>query len=244
MIRIEQLSKSYDKTVAVDQLTIDIPAGQLFGFLGPNGAGKTTTLKMAAGLLRPDTGRVRIDGIDIQLEPEKAKLNIGYIPDTPYLYDKLTGYEFLQFIGMLYDNSDAELQAGIEQYQQIFGFADWINDRVETYSHGMRQKVVFTSAFIHNPRVLIVDEPMVGLDPGSIRMVKELLVEKCRAGMTVFMSTHTLEIAQEICQRVGIINRGELIATGSVDDLRQAADSDGNLEEVFLTLVSEENEEQ
>jgi len=243
MIQIENLSKTYTQTIAVDQLTLDIPAGELFGFLGPNGAGKTTTLKMVAGLLRPDTGRVRIDGIDIQQEPEKAKQNIGYIPDTPFLYDKLTGYEFLQFIGMLYSISAAELKVGIEQYRQIFGFEDWINDRIETYSHGMRQKVVFTAAFIHNPRVLIVDEPMVGLDPGSIRTVKELMIEKCRAGMTVFMSTHTLGIAQEICQQVGIIHKGKLIRIGSVEDIRRAAGRDGNLEDVFLAIVSEENEE-
>jgi len=240
MIRINGLSKAYDGKPAVRNLELDIPAGELFGFLGPNGAGKTTTLKMAAGLLRPDSGQVLIDGTDIQKQPELAKQIIGFIPDTPYLYEKLTGYEFLQFIGLLYNVSQSELKTRIAEYQEIFDYGDWINDRIETYSHGMRQKIVFTAAFIHNPKILIVDEPMVGLDPGSIRTVKQLLQEKCRTGMTVFMSTHTLEIAQEICQRVAIINRGEIISIGAFDELRQQADSDGTLEDVFMTLVAED----
>jgi len=240
MIRINGLSKAYDGKPAVRNLDLDIPAGELFGFLGPNGAGKTTTLKMAAGLLRPDSGQVLIDGTDIQKQPELAKQIIGFIPDTPYLYEKLTGYEFLQFIGLLYNVSQSELKTRIAEYQEIFDYGDWINDRIETYSHGMRQKIVFTAAFIHNPKILIVDEPMVGLDPGSIRTVKQLLQEKCRTGMTVFMSTHTLEIAQEICQRVAIINRGEIISIGAFDELRLQADSDGTLEDVFMTLVAED----
>jgi len=240
MIRINGLSKAYDGKPAVRNLELDIPAGELFGFLGPNGAGKTTTLKMAAGLLRPDSGQVLIDGTDIQKQPELAKQIIGFIPDTPYLYEKLSGYEFLQFIGLLYNVSQSELKTRIAEYQEIFDYGDWINDRIETYSHGMRQKIVFTAAFIHNPKILIVDEPMVGLDPGSIRTVKQLLQEKCRTGMTVFMSTHTLEIAQEICQRVAIINRGEIISIGAFDELRQQADSDGTLEDVFMTLVAED----
>jgi len=240
MIRINGLSKAYDGKPAVRNLELDIPAGELFGFLGPNGAGKTTTLKMTAGLLRPDSGQVLIDGTDIQKQPELAKQIIGFIPDTPYLYEKLSGYEFLQFIGLLYNVSQSELKTRIAEYQEIFDYGDWINDRIETYSHGMRQKIVFTAAFIHNPKILIVDEPMVGLDPGSIRTVKQLLQEKCRTGMTVFMSTHTLEIAQEICQRVAIINRGEIISIGAFDELRQQADSDGTLEDVFMTLVAED----
>ena len=241
MIEIKNISKSYDGTTAVKDLSLEIPAGQLFGFLGPNGAGKTTTLKMVAGLLRPDGGRILINGTDIQQEPERAKQIIGFIPDAPYLYEKLSGYEFLQFIGMLYNISAAELKQEFEQYRDIFGFGSWIHDRIETYSHGMRQKVVFTAAFIHNPLVLIVDEPMVGLDPGSIRIVKELLSEKCQAGMTVFMSTHTLGIAQEICQRVGIIHKGEVISIGTFGALRSAANSAGDLEDIFLTLISEQD---
>lgn len=241
MIQIENISKSYDGTKAVKDLSLEIPAGQLFGFLGPNGAGKTTTLKMVAGLLRPDGGRVLINGTDIQQKPEQAKQIIGYIPDAPYLYEKLSGYEFLQFIGMLYNVSAAELKQEFIQYRDIFGFGKWIHDRIETYSHGMRQKVVFTAAFIHKPQLLIVDEPMVGLDPGSIRIVKQLLIEKCQAGMTVFMSTHTLGIAQEICQRVAIIHKGEVISIGTFEALRSVADSAGDLEEVFLTLISEQD---
>ena len=243
MIRINGLSKAYDGKPAVHNLELDIPAGELFGFLGPNGAGKTTTLKMAAGLLRPDSGQVLIDGTDIQKQPELAKQIIGFIPDTPYLYEKLTGYEFLQFIGMLYNVAQSELKTRIAEYQEIFGYDDWINDRIETYSHGMRQKIVFTAAFIHNPKILLVDEPMVGLDPGSIRTVKQLLQEKCRAGMTVFMSTHTLEIAQEICQRVGIINRGEIVSIGAFEELQQQADSGGTLEDVFMTVIAEDTQQ-
>ncbi|MFH1850773.1 MAG: ABC transporter ATP-binding protein [Candidatus Neomarinimicrobiota bacterium] len=242
MIRIERLTKTFDGTPAVRDVSLAIAPGELFGFLGPNGAGKTTTLKMAAGLLRPDAGRVLIDGIDIQQQPERAKQVIGYIPDSPFLYEKLTGFEFLQFIGMLYNVAPGQLHDDLAAYRDAFRIGDWLHDRIETYSHGMRQKLVFTAAFIHNPKALIVDEPMVGLDPGSIRTVKKLLTAKCRTGLTVLMSTHTLGIAEEICDRVGIINRGNLISTGTLSNLRAAANSNGSLEDVFLTMVTEEDE--
>lgn len=239
MVKIESLIKKYDKVTAVDDISIEIGQGELYGFLGPNGAGKTTTLKMVSGMLAPDSGRVLIDGLDIQEEPELVKQNIAFIPDTPYLYEKLTGYEYLQFVAMLYDVTETGLKKELEAYIEIFRMKAWLNDRIETYSHGMRQKVVFTAAFIHNPKLMIVDEPMVGLDPISIRNVKNMMVEKCNNGLTVFMSTHTLEIAQEICSKVAIINDGRIVRTGAFDEMRSSADE--SLEDIFMTIVSEEN---
>lgn len=240
MITIDRISKKFEQTEAVCDLSLTIDEGELFGFLGPNGAGKTTTMKMVAGILKPDSGTITLDGINIESDPVMAKANIGFIPDTPYLYEKLTGYEFFQFMGLLYNINASDMVKRVGKYDEIFRFGDWIHERIESYSHGMRQKVVFTAAFLHNPKVLIVDEPMVGLDPVSIRTVKQLLTDKCRQGMTVFMSTHTLEIAQEICSRVGIIHHGMLLQTGDFATLQNHAKSAGNLEEVFLTLTEEE----
>ncbi len=240
MIKIEHLTKKYATVTAVNDISMHVGRGELYGFLGPNGAGKTTTLKIVSGMLRPDSGQVSIDGINIQQNPQEAKQKIAFIPDTPYLYEKLTGLEYLQFVGMLYGISENELKMEAQYYQEVFAMEEWINDRIETYSHGMRQKVVFTAAFIHNPELMIVDEPMVGLDPISIRTVKKMLMEKCRNGLTVFMSTHTLEIAQEICSRVAIINRGEIIETGAFSDLRNSADE--SLEDIFLTMISQKDQ--
>ncbi|NOZ76006.1 MAG: ABC transporter ATP-binding protein [FCB group bacterium] len=241
MLVLDHLSKSFGPVQAVQSLTLNLEPGELFGFLGPNGAGKTTSLNMVSGLLKPDSGRVLIDGIDNQKNPVRAKSMIGAIPDTPYVYEKLTGFEYLEFIGNLYGMEENDLLKEINRYRELFDFATWIHDPMESYSHGMRQKIVFTGALIHHPKLLIVDEPMVGLDPVSIRIVKQLLRDKCEDGLTVLMSTHTLEIAEEICSRVGIINRGELIRTGTVAELRKEAQTEKSLEDIFLALVDESN---
>ncbi|RMF08569.1 MAG: ABC transporter ATP-binding protein [Candidatus Neomarinimicrobiota bacterium] len=237
MLQIDHVSKSYGSVQAVQDLSLSLEPGELFGFLGPNGAGKTTTLNLVSGLIQPDRGRILIDGIDNQQDPLAAKALLGVIPDTPYVYEKLTGYEFLEFIGHLYGMEPGDLQQAIETYREQFSLGDWLYDPLESYSHGMRQKIVFSGALLHRPRLLIVDEPMVGLDPISIRTVKRLLQEKCQEGMTVLMSTHTLQIAEEICSRVGIINGGRLIATGTMTALRRQARSESTLEDIFLSLV-------
>ena len=249
MIRIENLSKFYGKHCAVQDLTLEIPTGQFFGFLGPNGAGKTTTIKIICGLLRATSGRVILSGngtdeYDVALHSEKAKAICGYIPDSPYLYEKLTGYEYIHFVGGLYGVSSAAIDAHVEEFFKMFELLDAAHSLIESYSHGMRQKVVMTGALVHHPKVLVVDEPMVGLDPRSSRLVKDLLKQKCREGTTIFLSTHNLDIAEELCDQIGIIQRGHLIALGTMDELQQKAEakkdsSDLRLESVFLKLTEE-----
>ncbi len=249
MIRTVNLSKHYGSTRAVEQLNLAVERGEFFGFLGPNGAGKTTTIRMLTGLLRPTTGRVLIGGnedgpgYDIAVDPEKAKAMTGYVPDQPYVYEKLTGYEFVHFVGGLYDIPPKEVERKIEQYFSMFNLTDATHHLLESYSHGMRQKVVMTGALVHDPAVLILDEPMVGLDPRSARLVKDLLKQKSREGMTIFLSTHTLDVAEELCDRIGIVQRGHLIALGTMDELRELArdkDHKDRLEAVFLRLTEEE----
>lgn len=247
MIRIEKLTKYYGKHRAVNELSLDIPQGQFFGFLGQNGAGKTTTIKIIAGLLRPSEGNITVgDGkggsYSILKESEKAKSVTGYIPDSPYLYEKLTGYEYVHFVGGLYGIPTAEVDRHVEEYFGMFDLLDAAHNLIESYSHGMRQKVVMTGALVHNPLVLIVDEPMVGLDPRSSRIVKDLLKQKSQTGTTIFLSTHTLDIAEELCDQIGIIHQGQLIAKGSIDDLRNQTEKDSSdlrLESVFLKLTEE-----
>jgi len=249
MIRIEELSKNYGQTQAVRSLSLDIPQGEFFGFLGPNGAGKTTTIKILAGLLRPTEGRTLVGSgetgaFDVMQQPEKAKAITGYIPDSPYLYEKLTGYEYIHFVGGLYGIPVKEIDEHIQYYFELFDLMDAAHSLIESYSHGMRQKVVMTGALVHHPRVLVVDEPMVGLDPRSSRLVKDLLKKKSQQGMTIFLSTHTLDIAEELCDRVGIIQKGQLLVQGTIEELRKMAkeeSSDLRLESVFLKLT-EENE--
>ena len=249
MIRIEQLTKFYGTVRALHELSLSIPRGEFFGFLGPNGAGKTTTIKIIAGLLRPTSGRVVLGGdgvgeFDIARDPEKAKAITGYIPDRPYLYEKLTGYEYVHFIGGLYGVPPARIDDHVHHYFHLFDLLDAAHSLIESYSHGMRQKVVMTGALVHDPRVLIVDEPMVGLDPRSSRLVKDLLKRKSQEGMTIFLSTHTLDVAEELCDRIGIIQRGQLIALGTIEELRRLAldqTSDLRLESVFLKLTEEEH---
>jgi ABC-2 type transport system ATP-binding protein len=238
MIELTNVSKYFGEKAAVSDLTLNIKAGEFFGFLGPNGAGKTTTVKMMSGLLRPDKGTVKICGIDIQKNPEDAKMRTGYVPDSPYLYEKLTAREYLGFIGGLYKLSQKTIRSQTEWLFELFGMESWVDDRCEEYSHGMRQKLIFCSAFLHDPDVLIIDEPMVGLDPQSGRLIKDLLKLLSQKGTTVFVSTHTLNLAEELCDRIGIVYNGKLIACGTLDELRSKAEVEGdNLESLFLKLT-------
>jgi len=208
MIRIKNLTKKFGTLTAVNDLSLEVSPGEIFGFLGPNGAGKTTTLKIMAGVLIPSDGDVEILGFSLLREPSQAKALTGYIPDRPFLYDKLTGLEFLHFIGGLYGLLPKETEREIEERLNLFDLWDWRNELIESYSHGMKQRLIICSALIHHPRVLIVDEPMVGLDPKGVRIVKRLFQKESAQGTTIFLSTHTLSTAQEICGRIGIIQKG------------------------------------
>lgn len=243
MIKTEGLTKKFGEKVAVNNLTMEIPRGTFFCFLGPNGAGKTTTIKMLTGLMRPTKGRAFIGGIDIQENPVEAKKLIGFVPDHPFLYDKLTGREFLRFVAGLYRIPEAEYNKRMEELIYLFELEQVIDELIEDYSHGMRQKLSFTACFLHKPEVVIVDEPWVGLDPKNIRFVKNYLKDKTRSeGLTVFMSTHTLSIAEEIADIIGIIHNGNLCAFGSVDQIKALSDKPGNLEDVFLELTKDTDE--
>ncbi|MBI2058954.1 MAG: ABC transporter ATP-binding protein [Nitrospirae bacterium] len=241
MIHTEELTKRYADFTAVDNLNLEIPRGEIFGFLGPNGAGKTTTIKMLAGMLQPSNGRIVIDGIDFGRDPLRVKSITGVIPDRPFLYEKLTGEEFLGFLAGIRRIEPSESRSRISELLTFFELTGWKDDLIETYSHGMKQRLAIGGALLHRPRVLIVDEPMVGLDPAAARQIKNLFRALAREGTTLFVSTHSLDVAQDICARVGIIHQGRLIAAGSLDDLRKYSGSDhGTLEDVFLTLVREE----
>ena len=240
MINIKNLTKHYGNLTAVSALSLNIPAGECFGFLGPNGAGKTTTIKLLAGLLKPNEGTIEIGGYDVQRDPQKVKGIIGYIPDKPFIYEKLTGGEFLDFIAELYQVNEDFVKEKREELLNLFAIKDFENELVESYSHGMRQKLVITAALIHNPKVIIVDEPMVGLDPKGMRQVKEMFKQLTKSGVTIFMSTHTMPVAQEMCHRIGIINKGKLIALGNMNDLQKQAQVSSGLEDVFLQLTSSE----
>ncbi|MBN2381530.1 ABC transporter ATP-binding protein [bacterium] len=241
MIILEHLSKCYGPVQAVTELNLKIPKGQLFGFLGPNGAGKTTTIKILAGLLEPSQGTVTIAGFNLKTHPEQAKRLTGYIPDKPFLYDKLTGREFLEFIARLYQLNVPALSARIEYYLELFQLKDWGDELIESYSHGMKQKIVMSSALLHDPQVLIVDEPMVGLDPEGALLVKKLFKDLTRQGVTIFMSTHTLAIAQQLCDRIAIIKKGVIIADGSIDELKKLVKTGvEELEDIFLELTQDQ----
>ena len=240
IIQIRNLTKVFGATTAVDNLSLDVARGEFFCFLGPNGAGKTTTIKMLMGLLRPTSGAASIDGSDIIANPVDAKSAIGYIPDHPYLYEKLSGREFMRFIAGMYHLDGIATERRIDDLLEMFGIIEYADQLTEDYSHGMRQKLIFSATFLHSPRVVIVDEPWVGLDPKSIRFIKDFLKSKTREGLSIFMSTHTLSIAEEIADRVGIIHKGRLIALGTVDEIK--ASNVRNLEDVFLELTAEEPE--
>ncbi len=238
MIRFEGVSKKYDRTEAVRNLTLDVPSGELFGFLGPNGAGKTTTIKMAAGMLRPSAGRILVAGYDVYMQGPQARSVIGYVPDVPYLYDKLTGREFLSFVAELYGVDHHKHHARADELLDLFGLRSEADQLIESYSHGMRQKLVIASVLIHDPQVIFLDEPTTAMDPKSARLVKEILKGLCERGATVFMSTHVMEIAERMCDRVGIIHRGELIAVGAIAELTRLR-GERTLEDVFLTLTGQ-----
>jgi ABC-2 type transport system ATP-binding protein len=237
MIRTENLTKRFGSKLAVANLDLDIAAGEFFCFLGPNGAGKTTTIKMLTGLLHPTEGRAFLGGHDIRKEPLQAKRIIGYIPDSPFLYEKLTGREFMRFVAGLYHLEDGRVAEYGEELLEIFELRSVADDLIEDYSHGMRQKLSFASCFLHDPKIVIVDEPWVGLDPKNIRFVKDYLKTRTREGLTVFMSTHTLSIAEEIADRIGIIHNGKLLHLGTVPEIKALADRTGSLEDVFLELT-------
>ena len=242
MIELKSLTKNYGDYKAVDDINLFVKKGEIFGFIGPNGAGKTTTIKMIGGILAPSAGSVTIAGIDIQQEPEKAKRKIGFIPDRPYLYEKLTGREFLKFTADLYGVPDDIFSQKAQQNLEMFSLADWSDELIESYSHGMKQRLIMSAALLHDPEVIIVDEPMVGLDPMAIMMVKDLFQRLAHKGVTVFMSTHTLAVAEDICERIGVINKGHLIASGTTADLQRKANvTDADLERVFINLTTNAN---
>lgn len=240
MIEIENVTRNYGRKIAVSRLNLKVEPGEVFAFLGPNGAGKTTTIKMLVGLLQPNEGRIQVCGHDVVTEHRQANLRLGYVPDQPYLYDKLTGRETLHFIGEMYGLPAAQVADNVARQIEQFELADFIDQLTENYSHGMKQRVVFATALVHQPTVLIVDEPMVGLDPRSMRLVKDLLCNQAAAGVSIFMSTHTLSVAEEIADRIGVIESGNLRFLGTVENLRdQLALHGTTLEHLYLQLTSD-----
>ena len=238
MIRTSGLSKTFGRFTAVDDVSLDVPPGEIHGFLGPNGAGKTTTIRMIAGLLQPSRGRVEIAGHDLAREPEEAKRALGFIPDRPFLYEKLTAAEFLRFHGGLFGLEGEPVETRARELLELFELTAWRDELVESFSHGMKQRLVMCAAFLHRPRAVVVDEPMVGLDPRGARLIKEVFRVQSRKGVAILMSTHTLEVAQEMCDRISIILGGRIIARGTVGELRALAGSeDAHLTPVFLKLT-------
>lgn len=241
MIQLIDLSKQFGRLAAVDRINLKVYPGEIFGFLGPNGAGKTTTIKMMAGLIKPTSGKVIIDGWDLAEHANQAKEVVGFIPDRPFLYEKLTALEFLRFIAGLYNLSSNGVEAKMQNLLELFGLTDWQDELIESFSHGMKQRLVMASAFIHHPKLVIVDEPMVGLDPKGAKLVKEVFREYCDKGKTIFMSTHTLEIAEEVCDRIAIILEGKIVAVGNMKELKEKSGSEGRkLESIFFKLTGGE----
>jgi ABC-2 type transport system ATP-binding protein len=240
MIELIELTKKFKDRYAVDHINLSVRPGTIFAFLGPNGAGKTTTIKLMAGTLKPTSGHIVLNGLDLGQYPEAAKQAVGVIPDRPFLYEKLTGLEFLRFVASLYrmDRSPA-LEARISELLSLFDLNHRKEELIGSYSHGMKQRLVMCAALLHQPKILIIDEPMVGLDPKGVRLVKDILKEEAAQGTTIFMSTHSLEVAEELSDEIAIILDGRLIAQGSAEALRRQANVDGNLEEIFLKLVEE-----
>ncbi|MEX0909356.1 MAG: ABC transporter ATP-binding protein [Gemmatimonadaceae bacterium] len=241
MIQLRSLTKRYGKFTAVDSIDLTVTRGEIFGFLGPNGAGKTTTLRMIAGILLPTAGTVRIGDVDVVQQPLLAKAKLGYIPDRPFIYEKLTGAEFLRFVAGLYDQQGSVVENRARELLALFDLEDWRDELVESYSHGMRQKLIISSAFVHRPDVIVVDEPMIGLDPKAARILKDLFREYVNRGHTIMMSTHTLEVAETLCDRIAIIQGGKIRAEGTMAELRtQSEDGTERLEAIFLKLTGEE----
>jgi ABC-2 type transport system ATP-binding protein len=239
MIELIKLTKKFGDLVAVDNIDLFIPKGEFFAVLGPNAAGKTTTIKMIAGLIKPTHGTAKIGGFDIQLEPIEARKKMAYVPDFPFLYEKLTVKEFLMFTGQIFDMPEQKIIRNAEYLVKLFNLQDFLNKQIEGLSHGTRQRVVIVSALMHEPEVFVIDEPMVGLDPHHARILKDILKERSRDGMTVLFSTHQVEVAEELADRVGIINKGKLIAVGTLDELRRHCGSSGSLESVFISITAD-----
>jgi ABC-2 type transport system ATP-binding protein len=239
MIAVQNLVKTYGTFKAVDGVSLDVEPGEIHGFLGPNGAGKTTTMRMIAGLLKPTSGRIVVNNHDMEHEPEAAKGSLGFIPDRPFIYDKLTAGEFLTFHAGLYGLTNGQVGSRVDEMLELFELTPWKNELIESFSHGMKQRLVMSSAFFHRPQAVAVDEPMVGLDPRGARLIKDVFRRMSERGVAILMSTHTLEVAQEMCQRVSIIQKGHIIAQGTVDEVKPIAGgtTDQHLTAVFLKLT-------
>jgi ABC-2 type transport system ATP-binding protein len=239
MIAVQNLVKIYGRFKAVDGVSLNVEPGEIHGFLGPNGAGKTTTMRMIAGLLKPTSGRILVNNHDLEREPEAAKGSLGFIPDRPFIYDKLTAGEFLTFHAGLYGLTNGQVGSRVDEMLELFELTQWKNELIESFSHGMKQRLVMSSAFFHRPQAVAVDEPMVGLDPRGARLIKDVFRRMSERGVAILMSTHTLEVAQEMCSRVSIIQKGHIIAQGTVDEVKRIAGSttDEHLTGVFLKLT-------
>jgi ABC-2 type transport system ATP-binding protein len=237
MISIQGVTKNYGRKVAVDHLSLEIGSGEFFAVLGPNGAGKTTTIKMIAGLLRPSAGRIVVAGVDVQVDPIAAKKLCAYVPDQPFLYDKLSGIEFMNFIANLYGVDGAVRDKEIDRLVELFGMKDFVRELTEAYSHGMKQRLVLAATLLHKPKVILVDEPLVGLDPHTARLVKQVFREQAQGGTSIFMSTHVLSVAEDFADRIGIMLQGKVVALGKMDDLRRQAQLEGKLEDVFFKIT-------
>jgi ABC-2 type transport system ATP-binding protein len=237
LIEVRELTKRYGEKTAVNNVSFEVRSSEIFGFLGPNGAGKTTTIKIIAGLLHPTSGTVTVAGYDVLTQALQAKSANGYVPDTPNLYPKLTGRELLRFVGDLYAVDRGKIGARIEELLRLFDLTEAGEEAIDTYSHGMQQKIALAAALVHDPKVLVLDEPTVGLDPKSARLIKEILRQMANRGAAVFLSTHILEIAERMCDRIGIIDQGQLIAIGTMDELRAKVSGETSLEDIFLSLT-------
>ena len=243
-IELREVTKRFGQKVAVDKVSLHVAQGEVFAFLGPNGAGKTTTIKLIAGLLRPDSGTVHVGGHDTSRDGRLAKAQLAYVPDQPFLYDKLTGREFLRFVAEMYRVPPRAAKERTDELVRQFEMGDFLDQLTEGYSHGMKQRTVLAAALLHEPQVLLIDEPMVGLDPKTVRLVKNMFVGLARSGRSVFMSTHTLEVAEAVANRIGIIHHGRLIATGALPELRRRGVEQASLEEIFLTLTADRDDPQ
>lgn len=239
MLEIKNLTKKFGDKVAVDNIDLSVKSGEIYGFLGPNGAGKTTTIKMIVGMLMPDGGSISVDGIDVICDDVEAKRQIAYVPDSPEIYDIMTGRQYLNFIADVFELSDEERNKQIDRYAEVFEMKDNLDVMIAGYSHGMKQKIVIMGALIHSPKLLILDEPMVGLDAKSSFRLKEIMRALADEGRTVFFSTHVMEVAENLCDRIGIINRGKIIAVGTLDEIKAAAKDTGSLEKIFLELTDD-----
>ncbi|WP_303861268.1 ABC transporter ATP-binding protein [Alkalibaculum bacchi] len=241
MLSVKNVKKSFNggKTFAVDNISFDVHSSEIFGFLGPNGAGKTTMIKMITGLLQLDSGSIEINGVDIEKDSIEAKRQFSFVPDSPEVFDKLKGIEYLNFLGDVYGVESKDRIERIEKYATLFGLKNALNDPIMSYSHGMKQKIVLIGALLHEPEIFVLDEPMVGLDPKSAYNLKEIMNEHCQKGKSVFFSTHVLEVAEKICNRVAIINKGKIIAQGTIEELKNMTKNNESLENIFLELTEE-----